>query len=58
MAAYRPGALLALVAIPAAIPPVRKVLAGAAGRDLIPVLGETGRTQLAFGLMLAVGLWI
>jgi 1,4-dihydroxy-2-naphthoate octaprenyltransferase len=58
LAPYRLGTLLALAAIPVAMPPVRKVLDGAAGRDLIPVLGETGRTQLAFGLLLAVGLWI
>jgi 1,4-dihydroxy-2-naphthoate octaprenyltransferase len=56
MAAFRLGSLLALVALPIALGPVRKVREGATGRDLIPVLGETGRTQLAFGLMLAVGL--
>jgi 1,4-dihydroxy-2-naphthoate octaprenyltransferase len=57
-AAFRLGALLALVALAIAISPVRRVLGGATGRDLIPVLGETGRTQLAFGLMLAVGIWL
>ena len=54
----RLGALLALVALPIAASPVRRVLGGATGRELIPVLGETGRTQLAFGLMLAVGIWL
>ncbi len=58
MAPYRVGSLLALAALPIALPPVRRVLAGAAGRDLIPVLGDTGRTQLAFGILLAVGLWL
>lgn len=58
MAPYRIGSLLALAVLPIALPPVRRVLGGAAGRDLIPVLGDTGRTQLAFGLLLAVGLWI
>lgn len=58
LAAYRLGSLLALAALPIVLPPVRKVLDGAEGRDLIPVLGETGRAQLAFGLLLAVGLWI
>lgn len=58
MAPYRIGSLLALAVLPIALPPVRRVLAGAAGRDLIPVLGDTGRAQLAFGLLLAVGLWI
>jgi len=56
--AIRLGCLLALAAVPIGLAPVRRVRAGAVGRDLIPVLGETGRTQLAFGLMLAVGIWI
>lgn len=58
MAAYRLGSLLALAAIPIALPPIRRVRAGAAGPALIPVLGDTGRTQLAFGLLLAVGVWL
>ena len=58
IAAIRLGALLALAALPVALPPIRRVRAGAAGRDLIPVLGDTGRTQLAFGLLLAVGIWL
>ncbi len=57
-AAFRLGAVMAVVALPVALAPVRKVRAGAAGRDLIPVLAETGRAQLAFGLLLAVGIWI
>ena len=58
IAALRFGSLLALVALPIAIAPIRRVRSGAVGRDLIPVLGDTGRTQLAFGLMLAVGIWL
>ena len=58
MAAYRLGALLALAALPIALPSIRRVKAGAAGPDLIAVLGDTGRTQLAFGLLLALGLWL
>ena len=58
IAAARLGALLALAALPIALSPVRRVKDGAVGRDLIPVLGETGRTQLAFGLLLAVGIWL
>jgi 1,4-dihydroxy-2-naphthoate octaprenyltransferase len=54
----RVGSLVALLAAPLAIGPIRRVLGGAGGRDLIPVLGETGRAQLAYGLLLAVGLWI
>ncbi len=51
-----PWALLGLAAVPLAVPPARTVLAGAAGRDLIPVLRDTGRLQLVFGLLFAVGL--
>jgi 1,4-dihydroxy-2-naphthoate octaprenyltransferase len=57
-AVIRPGALLALAALPVALPPIRRVRDGAVGPELIPVLGQTGRTQLAFGLLLAVGIWI
>jgi 1,4-dihydroxy-2-naphthoate octaprenyltransferase len=48
-------ALLALVA-PLALRPARAVLGGARGRDLIVVLGATGRVQLAYGAVLAVAL--
>jgi len=56
VAASRVGALAALLALPLAAPPVAKVLRGAAGRSLIAVLGETGRLQLALGLLLTAGL--
>jgi 1,4-dihydroxy-2-naphthoate octaprenyltransferase len=58
MAVSRPGALLALVALPLAVTPVRQVLAGQEGKGLIAVLGATGRLQLAFGALLAVGIAI
>ena len=51
----RVGALAGLAAIPLAVLPARRVLAGAAGRDLIAVLGETGRVQLVAGLLTALG---
>ena len=54
--AWRPAALLGLIAIPAAIPPIGTVRGGAKGPALIAVLGETGRLQLAFGLLTTVGL--
>jgi len=54
----RPGALLALVALPLAVRPVRRVTDGARGRDLIAVLGGTGRLQLVAGALLAVGIVI
>jgi len=56
IAGERPEALLALVAVPVAVAPVREVLGGAGGPALIPVLGATGRLQLVTGLLLAVGL--
>ncbi len=52
----RPWALLALLAFPLALRPLRLVLRGANGRDLLPVLGATGRLQLAVGLLLALGI--
>ena len=45
-----------LLAVALAIRPVKLVRGGAAGRDLIAVLGATGKLQLAFGVLLAVGL--
>jgi len=53
---WRPAVALALLAIPAAIPPIRKVGGGAVGPALVEVLGETGRLQLAVGLLATVGL--
>jgi 1,4-dihydroxy-2-naphthoate octaprenyltransferase len=48
--------LLGLVARPAAVLPVRKVLAGADGRALIRVLGQTGLLLLAWSVLTGVGL--
>ncbi|CAN5135250.1 1,4-dihydroxy-2-naphthoate polyprenyltransferase [soil metagenome] len=56
LAIQRPWTLLALVALPLALLPVRRLLGGATGRELIPVLRDTGRTQLGYGLLLAAGL--
>jgi 1,4-dihydroxy-2-naphthoate octaprenyltransferase len=55
---YRPFALLALLAIPLAAAPVRAVRGGVSGPGLIATLGQTGRLQLAFGLVFTVGLAI
>jgi 1,4-dihydroxy-2-naphthoate octaprenyltransferase len=54
----RPLSLLALVTLPLALAPVRAVRAGADGPALIGALGQTGRLQLAFGLLLTLGLAI
>lgn len=48
--------LLGLLGLIVAIPGLRTVRAGATGRDLIPVLEATGRTQLVAGLGLTIGL--
>ncbi|MHB1598311.1 MAG: 1,4-dihydroxy-2-naphthoate polyprenyltransferase [Acidimicrobiales bacterium] len=56
VAAWRPWALLALLAVVPAARPVRKVLGGVAGRDLVAVLAMTGALQIAFGALLAVGI--
>jgi 1,4-dihydroxy-2-naphthoate polyprenyltransferase len=55
-AVWRVPVLLVLLAAPLAIGPIKAVLGGARGRDLIAVLGSTGRLQLAFGLAGSVGL--
>jgi 1,4-dihydroxy-2-naphthoate octaprenyltransferase len=52
----RPGALLALLALPLAVAPLKLIRAGAKGRELIAVLQATGKLQLAFGFLLGTGL--
>ncbi|MGY5766173.1 1,4-dihydroxy-2-naphthoate polyprenyltransferase [Brachybacterium sp. DNPG3] len=54
--AFQWTAVIALLGLILAIRPVRTVLAGATGRDLIPVLGATGKIELAYSLLLLVGL--
>lgn len=48
--------LLGLLAIPAAVVPLRAVHAGAAGGALVPVLVATGRLLLVYGILLASGI--
>jgi 1,4-dihydroxy-2-naphthoate octaprenyltransferase len=48
--------LLALLAVPLAVPPVQAVREQAIGAALVPVLGATGRLQLGFGALFALGL--
>jgi 1,4-dihydroxy-2-naphthoate octaprenyltransferase len=52
------GAVACLLAVPAAWPCVRRVLACARGRDLVAVLVGTGRLQLVFGACFALGVWL
>ncbi len=49
------GALIAVLPLPLAFIPWRTVTSGATGPALIPVLGGTGRIQLLYGLLLALG---
>ncbi|RFU38587.1 1,4-dihydroxy-2-naphthoate polyprenyltransferase [Actinomadura logoneensis] len=56
LAAPHPWALVALLAAPFSVPPTQRVIQGAKGRDLIPVLGMTARLQIVYGVLLAVGL--
>lgn len=58
LAVTRPWVLIALAALPLAVLAVRPVRAKVVGRELIPVLEATGKTQLVYGVLLAVGLWI
>src|SRR5215510_8298209 len=54
VAVAAPLALATLVALPLAIAAVRNVTGGVSGRELVAVLGQTGRLQLAFGLLLTL----
>ena len=51
----RPVAALAFVGLILARRPVVAVLSGARGPQLIAVLGDTGKVQLAYGVLVAVG---
>ncbi len=58
LAFIRPLTLVTLLALPLAWIPIRSVRAGATGPGLIKALGETGRLQLAFGIVFTIGLAI
>ena len=51
-----PWALLAIASVPLAVPPLRTTLRGAQGRDLIAVLGATGRLEFVYAALLCIGL--
>lgn len=51
-----PLALVSLLALPVALAPVRSVVGGATGRDLVPALAGTGVLELAWSLFFALGL--
>ncbi len=50
--------LLGLAALVLAVDPLRRVLRGDAGADLIGVLAATGRLLAAYGVAVAAGLWL
>ena len=52
----RPWAIVAVLSIPLTVRPVRRIASGTTGRALVPVLADTGRLQLAYGAVLALGL--
>jgi 1,4-dihydroxy-2-naphthoate octaprenyltransferase len=56
IAVGRPVTLIALIAAAAAVRPIHVVRSGATGRALIPVLVDTGRMELAFGVLFFVSL--
>jgi 1,4-dihydroxy-2-naphthoate octaprenyltransferase len=53
-----PAALLTLFALPLSLSISRQVLSGISGKDLIPILGRTGKLQMIFAILFAVGLGI
>jgi len=56
VSSYRPWSLLALLAFPVAVGPVRLALGDEEGRALLPMLGTTARLQILAGALLALGL--
>jgi 1,4-dihydroxy-2-naphthoate octaprenyltransferase len=55
-AVSRRGSIVGLIGLVVAIPAIRTVRSGATGRELIAVLATTGKTQMATGLLLSLGL--
>jgi 1,4-dihydroxy-2-naphthoate octaprenyltransferase len=53
-----PTTLLTLIALPMSFSISRQVLSGISGKDLIPVLGKTGKLQMVFAILFAIGLGI
>jgi 1,4-dihydroxy-2-naphthoate octaprenyltransferase len=53
-----PTTMLTLLALPMSFSISRQVLSGISGKDLIPVLGRTGKLQMFFAILFAIGLGI
>ena len=58
LAVGEPWALLGLAALPLAAGPLRHVIRGDEGIDLMGTLAATGRLLAAYGLTTATGLWL
>jgi 1,4-dihydroxy-2-naphthoate octaprenyltransferase len=58
IATFIPTALLTVLALPMSLSISRQVLSGISGKELIPLLGKTGKLQMLFSILLAVGLGI
>ncbi|HSF36527.1 MAG TPA: 1,4-dihydroxy-2-naphthoate polyprenyltransferase [Nocardioides sp.] len=58
MAWFEPWVLLGLLAAPLAWRAVRTVRAGTTGRDLVPVLAATGLYEVAYAVLVALGVVI
>jgi len=58
LATLIPTVLLTLLVLPMSFSISRQVLSGISGKDLIPVLGKTGKLQMVFAILFAIGLGI
>lgn len=58
LATLIPTTLITLLALPLSISISRQVLSGISGKELIPILGKTGKLQMVFAILFAIGLGI
>ncbi len=58
IATFIPTALLTVLALPMSLSISRQVLSGISGKELTPVLGKTGKLQMVFAILFAIGLGI
>ena len=56
LATTLPWGALTLLALPLSVRAIRLVLKGAQGKELIPLLGATGKLQLLFALLFSIAL--
>jgi 1,4-dihydroxy-2-naphthoate octaprenyltransferase len=53
---FKPFTVITLLALPISLPLAKSVWAGTSGAALIPSLAKTGKLQLVFALLFALGL--